>query len=55
MVPRVAVALQLLIQLRENFRVADIGPFSNQLERLHFFAGLREIANRVGQFVLTAR
>src|SRR5437899_11456720 len=45
----------LSIQLRENFRVAHIGPFSSQLERQHFFAGLREIANRVGQFVLTAR
>ena len=45
----------LLIQSREDFGIAQIGPFARQLERLHFFAGLREIANRVGQFVFAAR
>ena len=43
------------IQPRENFRVAHIGPFPSQLERLNFLAGLREAANGVRQFVLTAR
>ena len=41
-------ALSALIQLRENFRVANIGPFAGELERFHFFTGLSEVANRIG-------
>src|SRR6266700_7413030 len=45
----------LLIQLREGFGIAHIGPFTAQLECFYFFSRLRECANRVGQFVLAAR
>ena len=43
-----------LIQLRENFRVANICPFARELERFHFFTGLSEVADRIGQFVFAA-
>lgn len=41
----------LLIQSREDFRIAHIGPFAGELDRFHFFSGKCEIANCVGQFV----
>src|SRR5438093_1432206 len=44
----------LLIQSREDFRIAHIGPFAGELERLHFLLGLREIANCVRQLVFPA-
>jgi len=36
-----------LIQLRESFRIADIGPFSAELKRFYFLSRLRQIANSV--------
>jgi hypothetical protein len=36
----------LLIQSREDFWIAYIGPFARKFERFHFFARLREIAMR---------
>src|SRR4029077_7017003 len=50
---------RLLIQARENLRIAHIGPFTGQFERFNYpsrsvLAGLGEFANRVGQFVFAA-
>src|SRR5207302_6801469 len=48
-------ARSLLIQARDNFGVAHIGPFADQLKRLDLFSGLGKLANGISQFVLAPR
>ena len=37
------LSLQRLIQLRQNFRIADVRPFTVQFKRLHFLARMRQV------------
>ena len=51
---RLLLQLARLIQSRENFRIADICPFTSELERFHFFTGMSKVADSIGQFVFAA-